>query len=101
MRSTSEASDAFGAASRRRAKAPATAGAAIDVPDFTPYVLPGSDDRMLVPGAATATFDDASEYEAMAALLASRAATARAPSAHAGNETPVAAPWFPEATTTA
>src|SRR4051794_95827 len=56
---------------------------------------------MLTPGAATATLADASENEAMAVLVASRAATATAPSAQAGKDTPAVAPWLPEATTTA
>ena len=36
---------------RRTAQAPVTAGVAIEVPDIRWYPLPGTDDRMLSPGA--------------------------------------------------
>ena len=85
--SRSEAREAVGAAWRTRAMAPDTAGAAIDVPDFSPKVLPGSDDITFVPGAASATLDDASENDAMLPE-ASWAATAMALAAQAGKDTP-------------
>src|SRR5690349_20076939 len=53
---------------RNRAKAPATCGAAMDVPDLLAKPPPGTDDRMLTPGASRSSWSELFELAATASL---------------------------------
>ena len=90
-----------GAASRARAKAPATYGAAIEVPDFSAKPPPGTDETMRVPGASRLKPVGAASEKLAIWPVVSRAPTEMAPDEHAGNETPSGLEWLPEATVTA
>src|SRR5262249_16642442 len=94
------ASPAVGAASRASANAPATAGAAIEGPDFSAKAPPGTDGTVRVPGAPG--LGPATAGEEVATRPPGSVAPARmAGAAQAGKAMPVGLEWLPDATVTA
>jgi hypothetical protein len=81
-------------------QAPATCGAATEVPLRFPYVEVGMDELTLTPGANRLAFGPTSEKLATLSE-SSTAATLTAPEMHAGYSMPSVKPSFPAATTTA
>jgi hypothetical protein len=96
------------------ATAPATAGAAIEVPfnvrnnpevgpeQVAPDVAPaGTDEQMLSPAAITSTCGPSFENCVDCPVVSSTAPTVRALEIHAGDDTPFGRPSFPAAITVA
>src|SRR5688572_7135562 len=96
-----------GSLSSRSAQAPATCGAAIEVPVFLAKLPPGTDDLMFTPGASRSTIPDILELGAMVSfLVVALSFTVVAPTVialemHAGAATALVKPLLPEAITVA
>src|SRR5215217_5248572 len=90
----------LGSLSSRSAQAPATCGAAIEVPLFWAKLPPGTDEVMPTPGASRSTIGDILELEAMASLSVVEP-TVIALDMHPGAPTASVKPPLPEPTTVA
>src|SRR5918994_146744 len=96
-----------GSFSSRSAQAPATCGAAIEVPPLMAKLPPGTDDLMLVPGASRSTIPDIFELGAMVSRFVVMVSsvivlpTVIALEMHAGKLTASVKPSLPEAITVA
>src|SRR5687767_2499063 len=91
---------ALGASSFSTAHAPATCGAAIEVPSLEAKPPPGTDELIPVPGASSSTCDDEFEKLDTASPLVVEP-TVIADEMHAGAPTPVEEPRFPDEITVA
>src|SRR5215213_1867651 len=89
-----------GSLSSRSAQAPATCGAAIEVPLFLAKLPPGTDEAMLTPGASRSTIEEKLESGAMVSCLVVLP-TVIALEMHAGEATASVKPSLPEAITVA